>query len=170
VLSFFVAQVAEANVIQRTDVDRMQTLVKKASDLHGSVAQSAESTFTSLANLTSPVNMTSVIKLDTCLQRLVSATNQVESSLALLWKEAALASLMRNKTDETTTLSFLRVELSSIVDDYDPLSKQIANEVSGMCQGSALVVTKAQALLDLVGEVEGAIALLNRRIGPGGTH
>lgn len=167
VAAILAAASTSAATVKLSDAQRVVALWKKANILGGDISQTGQSiTDAALSNATS-MSGSQILEANlasACFLRLSRAADGLEGFLHVAAVTLLVASDMKDQRDDASALKVARASLSG-TNLHLAAARQITNSVAGACRNSAAVNVKAQAILDLIDEIDRQIAPIAQRVG-----
>jgi hypothetical protein len=116
-------------------------------------------------NLSAQQSLARVQRVDEaeCLNEIGHILDSLQEQLSGLSTLVAISSLMITPYDETAVNGYLRVGSHTSMKIF-PVARRAVNGQAAFCHTSAIVVTRAQLALSLLGESESIVSVLNRRL------
>jgi hypothetical protein len=153
---------AKANVLVPADSDRLHDIYRKFIAIGKDVSDSMEPL---LHSIPAEEGQAAVrLKTLVCMTGLMASTSEARTTIQALEGFTMISLAANEKRDEAfvnkVTVSWIGLTLAAL-----KKSRDTANSASGVCEESALVVTKAQIILNLVDQASSVIRPIGRRLG-----
>jgi hypothetical protein len=141
----------QANTVRKADADKFYSIAAK---LRGATEDITQSERQVTANNT----------VFRCLDTISTEARLVSAHAAHAGTLIVLAAVMRDKLDEAYVLHDLRIVLS-VVTDATAAARKPINGIMGICSDVATVNVKGQAVLNILSQMNEAVASLSDLVG-----
>jgi len=154
---------AYAIEVKKSDVDKVTSLRKKADAINMEIAQTGRSVIKDTVD--NPQGSQRFQHMFVCFEGLHELSSRYTNQLQGLWIALSTAKLMKDDYDKATVLNLGADMYFSLIKENMPDDRNFMSNTENNCQDSALIMVKAQKLLDLMNEIDTILPPIAKRLG-----